>query len=106
MTRRRNRKPPAANLPAGAWPDHLPDDVSAETKLAAAIAHRLDQARQQLSYREVEHSTGISHQTISNIIRGNTWPDLHTIATLETELQTQLWGAEHLPERINPGLTK
>ena len=47
-----------------------------------------------------ERITGISHQTISNIIRGLTWPDLHTIATLETELEERLWGTEHLSERI------
>lgn len=106
MTRRQNRKPPAADLPAGAWPYDLPDDVSAETKLAAAIAHRLNEARQPMSYRQVEHTTGISHQTISNIIRGNTWPDLHTIATLETELEERLWGTEHLPERVKRKLKK
>ena len=29
-----------------------------------------------MSYREVGNVTGISHQTISNTIRGLTWPDL------------------------------
>ena len=100
MSVTKNRNPPAAGLPAGAWPDDLPDDVSNETKLAAAIARRLDKARGSMSYREIGNITGISHQTISNIIRGLTWPDLHTIATLETELEERLWGDEHLPERI------
>ena len=104
MTSHQNRKPPAADLPAGAWPDDLPDDVSTETKLAAAVARRLDDTRRQMSYREVQHITGISHQTISNIIRGMTWPALHTIATLETQLETQLWGTEHLPEHIKQEL--
>ena len=94
------RRPPADGLPAGAWPDDLPDDVSNETKLAAAIARRLDKARGSMSYREIGNITGISHQTISNIIRGLTWPDLHTLATLETQLEERLWGTEHLPEHI------
>ena len=97
MANRSKRKPPAVDLPAGAWPNDLPFDASNETKLAAGIARRLDEARQSMSYREVENATGISHQTISNIIRGKTWPDLHTIATLETELGERLWGDEHLP---------
>ena len=106
MSVTKNRKPPAADLPAGAWPEALPDDVPTQTKLAAAVARRLDDTRRQMSYREVQHITGISHQTISNIIRGLTWPDLHTIATLETQLETQLWGTEHLPERIKRKLKK
>ena len=99
MARAKRRKPPVADLPAGAWPNDLPDDAPNDTRLAAGIARRLDEARQSMSYREVENATGISHQTISNIIRGHTWPDLHTIATLETELGEQLWGDEHLPRR-------
>ena len=102
----KQRRPPADGLPAGAWPEAVPDDVSNETKLAAAIARRLDKARGSLSYREMGNITGISHQTISNIIRGRTWPDLHTIATLETELEERLWGDEHLPERIKQKPTK
>ena len=96
----KRRKPPAADLPAAAWPDALPEDVSDETKLAAGLARRLDKARGSMSYRDTENVTGISHQTISNIIRGHTWPDLHTIVTLETKLGVRLWSDEHLPTKL------
>lgn len=87
-------------MPAGAWPHNLPADTPAQVRLAAAVAVRLDAARKPLSYRDAETATGISHQTIHNIVNGKTWPDLHTIALLERGLEEQLWGDEHLPEKV------
>ena len=78
----------------------MPADAPADVRLAVAVARRLDQARQPLSYREAGTATGVSHQTIHKIIHGNTWPNLHTIATLEIKLGTRLWGDEHLPEKV------
>ena len=68
------RKPRAADLPAGVWPDALLEEVSDETKLAAGVARRLNHARGSMSHRAVEHTTGIPHYTISDVIRGRTCP--------------------------------
>ena len=38
---------------------------------------------------------GLSPQTILNIRNGKSWPDLRTIARLESVLRTRLWGMEH-----------
>ena len=35
----------------------------------------------------------------SNILNGTTWPDLRTIAKLETALNASLWGNEHRKDR-------
>ena len=45
-------------------------------------------------YRAAKRS-GLSAQTIHNILKGRTWPDLHTLARLEASLNTCLWGREH-----------
>ena len=45
-------------------------------------------------YRAAQ-SSGLSAQTIHNILEGRTWPDLHTLACLEASLNTCLWGNEH-----------
>ena len=40
--------------------------------------------------------TGLSRQTINNILLGKTWPDIRTVARLEVALEQRLWGREHL----------
>ena len=37
----------------------------------------------------------LSPQTLVNILHGETWPDLLTIARLEESLGAKLWGNEH-----------
>ena len=106
MAKEEPRPAPADQVPAGAWPDNLPDDTPPQVQLAAAVAIRLDEARRPLSYQDTEGATGVSHQTIHNIVNGRTWPDLHTIALLENGLEARLWGDEHLPERVKRRRTR
>lgn len=43
------------------------------------------------SYRAIARDSGVSHGTISALVRGDTWPDLITIAKLEWALGRVLW---------------
>ena len=47
-------------------------------------------------YRLAEES-GVSRQTIANILNGDTWCDLPTIYRLEVALQEPLWVNEDIP---------
>jgi hypothetical protein len=49
------------------------------------------------SLRAAALATGVDHSTIQAILQGRTWPDLFTMAKLESGLETDLW-----PGRIRP----
>ena len=49
--------------------------------------------------REIAELAGLSHQTVLNVLNGNTWWDAITIARLERALDTKLWGEEHRKHR-------
>ena len=66
-----------------------------EVFLAAALVIRLNNTIGNESIRYVAKIAGLSPQTILNIRTGKSWPDLRTIARLETALRTRLWGMEH-----------
>ncbi|MDE2938892.1 MAG: hypothetical protein OXR67_08225 [Chloroflexota bacterium] len=67
--------------------------------MAAGLARRLRTGIEKESIRYYAYKARLSPQTIVNILNGNTWPDLLTIARLEYALETRLWGYEH---RKNP----
>ena len=80
------------------WPHgELVSDAPPEARLALAVARRLaDQiTRQGLSLRDAERATGASVTALSNILHGNSWSDLPTIARIERGLDINLWGQEH-----------
>ena len=66
-----------------------------EVYLAAALAIRLKHRIGNESIRYVAKKADLSPQTILNILNGKSWPDLRTIARLETALGARLWGYEH-----------
>ena len=80
------------------WPhgDLIPD-APPEAHLALAVARRLEAqiARRGLSLREAKDVTGASVSALSNILHGNSWGDLPTIARIERGLDFDLWGSEH-----------
>lgn len=88
------RRSPREHVPSGTWPDADTDGDPAAwaaqgfcRQLAAAIGGR--------SLRDVEAATGVDHDTVARILRGDTWPDIATLARLEHGLGVDLW----------PGLT-
>ena len=48
------------------------------------------------SARKAAAATGLSITTVTNILRGISWPDIDTVARLEKALDASLWGDEHL----------
>ncbi|WP_340387100.1 helix-turn-helix transcriptional regulator [Aeromicrobium sp.] len=74
---------------AADWPTIPSDDYP--TEVARQLALNLDAALKGISLRAAKGKTGVDHTTIADIINGNVWPDLHTIARLEDGLDVGLW---------------
>lgn len=65
-------------------------------KYAQRFSARLQEAIGTRSYRAIARESGVSHGTISALIRGDTWPDLITIAKLEWALGRVLWPGQDI----------
>ena len=80
---------PAPRTHSPAWPDAPCGDPVAETvrllsvRLRAAIGGR--------ALRAVGASTGVDHTVVLDILNGNAWPDVATLARLEHGLGVDLW---------------
>ncbi|MEU8102255.1 helix-turn-helix transcriptional regulator [Nonomuraea muscovyensis] len=59
--------------------------------IAATLAGILTERR--LSLRGLAAASGVNRQSISNLLAGRSWPDVATIALLETALAARLWPA-------------
>lgn len=99
---RPSRPSPRAHVVSGEWPEaKLDGDPAAE--VAQRLAARLKAAAGEMSLREVEAATGADHDTIARVLRGDTWPDIATVAHLEHGLSADLWPGRMLPETEAPG---
>ncbi|MEV6986877.1 helix-turn-helix transcriptional regulator [Sphaerisporangium sp. NPDC051017] len=58
-------------------------------QIAAALAGVL--AERRLSLRGLAAASGVNRQSISDLLAGRSWPDVATIALLETTLAARLW---------------
>lgn len=84
----RPSRPAPARLVDG-WPDR--PSQRAEVETARQFALNLRRALDGLSLRAAKARTGVDHTTISDILNGAAWPDLHTIARLEAGLGADLY---------------
>lgn len=57
--------------------------------IAATLAGILTERR--LSLRGLAAASGVNRQSISDLLAGRSWPDVATIALLETALAVRLW---------------
>ncbi|WP_200809762.1 helix-turn-helix transcriptional regulator [Demequina sp. NBRC 110054] len=71
------------------WPEESISDAAGEVARLLAIALR--DTIDGISLRRASNLTGVDHVTIADILRGDSWPDLITIARLEAGLETTLW---------------
>ena len=80
---------PASLYPG--WPDSL--DVSApEHAMIQAMVINLRRERNRYrSVKGVAEKAGVAASTISDILNGNSWPTLETVARLEVGLGVRLW---------------
>lgn len=82
--------PPHSYVVAGEWPDgKLDGQVLAE--YVRQVAVRLDEAIGGRSVRDVAREADLQHTTVLGLLKGESWPDLVTIAKLEQELGVRLW---------------
>ncbi|MEU6079379.1 helix-turn-helix domain-containing protein [Streptomyces sp. NPDC047108] len=88
---RRNKKPFQYALDAD-WPYAVMDGYR-PAQVAQAIARALSEAmeRQALSANALASAAGVNRQVITYVLRGETWPDILTLASLEAALGEMLW---------------
>ena len=96
------RQPPAAHVTEnGRFPNGpYRRDTPKEVFLAAGLSTRLNTKIGDRSIRHIARQADLSPQTILNTLNGTSWPDLRTIARLETALDADLWGKEHRQHRL------
>lgn len=84
---------PSGYLRASAtWPNGaLRKDAPVAAYWAAEISRRLSAALAGRSKKAVAESVGMARTTLYDVLSGETWPDLVTIAALEEELDVELW---------------
>jgi hypothetical protein len=98
---RPTRRSPRGHVVSGEWPlAKLDGDPAAEA--AQGFAARLAAAAGELSLRGVEAATGVDHDSVARILRGDTWPDIATVAKLEHGLAADLWPGRMLPKAEGP----
>ncbi|MEV5140621.1 helix-turn-helix transcriptional regulator [Streptomyces syringium] len=98
MPRSNNDQLPATYVASGDWPHaRLAEDAPVSAHYGQAFARNLAQAMatSDIGLRALGDKAGVSHATISRLLRGMVLPDMGTLARLETALGADLW----------PGLT-
>ncbi|MGW0705876.1 helix-turn-helix domain-containing protein [Streptomyces sp. NPDC002643] len=98
MPRSNNDQLPATYVASGAWPyARLVEDAPVSAYYGQAFARNLAEAMEvsTIGLRALGDKAGVSHATISRLLRGMVLPDLGTLARLEVALGVGLW----------PGLT-
>ncbi|WP_371095866.1 helix-turn-helix domain-containing protein [Streptomyces sanglieri] len=98
MPRSNNDQLPATYVASGDWPHaRLVEDAPVSAHYGQAFARNLTQAMatSDIGLRSLGDKAGVSHATISRLLRGIVLPDMGTLARLETALSADLW----------PGLT-
>ena len=98
MAARRHLKatPKAYLIDETTWPEGPLKEPKPEVEFLMEIARRLKAQVDETSNRAVARAAGIDHQTVINIIRGNTWGEVPTIYRLEKGLQISLWPRTHI----------
>lgn len=92
----RDRRPPADYTDDPERPftnTQLRADAPAGAVAAHTIARTIETAMTErgLTLRALAAQTGVDHSSISRIIRGHTYPDVDTLATLQATLGVHLW---------------
>ena len=97
MGRNQNLKKPCEYVQPGAqWPGGpLEPKPPPEALLIRGIAQKLEARGARKNVYKIAKRCGLTPQTIYNVLDGQTWPDLVTIARLEAHFRVRLWGNEH-----------
>ena len=96
---------PRDYIATGKWPaGPLKPKAPKEAHLARGIAIRFLHYRDAngTNINEIARLTGLGRQTLYNLRHGKSWPNLITVARLETHFDRRLWGREHIPQSQTP----
>lgn len=88
----------------GGWPDRVADEPETEVARLLAVAVRTVLEQRGLSLRAASELTEVGYTSIGDLLRGQAWPDLVTIARLEAGLGVDLWPAGVARESAALGL--
>ncbi|MDX3637067.1 MULTISPECIES: helix-turn-helix domain-containing protein [Streptomyces] len=94
MPRSNNDQLPATYVASGSWPyARLVEDAPVSAYYGQAFARNLAQAMAtaEIGLRALGDRAGVSHATISRLLRGMVLPDMGTLARLEAAMGTSLW---------------
>lgn len=94
VPRRSITGPPRAFTRRGAWPGTPKADAPPAVEYALRIAANLAMLVDERTVTEVAAAARVARSTIYDIINGTTWPDLVTVAHLETAFGVRLWPDE------------
>lgn len=99
MRRTFGNKPPREWLIEGTWPEgafdpEAPDAVAHAVAVSVALAAALRGKNK----KAVAEEADIVRSTLYDILAGNTWADMVTLAKLEACLDATLWPREPAPE--------
>ena len=105
VTPQPRRPRPACYSATGTWPDGpLNPDAPPQARLAQGIAQRLQDRLQHMTVYRAAKRSGLSAQTIHNILKGRTWPDLPHPRTPSKRRSTHASGAANTasePHRVS-----
>lgn len=89
---RRSTAPRDLAVDPDLWPHALlPGHPQAQVVQAVARAVERELGRQGLSLRQLGLRSGVNRQVITNLLRGDSWPDVVTVSRLEDGLGVPLW---------------
>lgn len=80
---------PASLYPG--WPDSLDVNAPEHAMIQAMVINLRRERNRYRSVKGVAEQSGVAASTISDILNGNTWPSLETMARLEAGLGVRLW---------------
>lgn len=80
---------PASLYPG--WPDSLDVTVTEHQMIQAMVINLRRQRSLFRTVKAMSARTGVPSSTISDVLGGNAWPSLETVARLEVGLGVRLW---------------
>lgn len=80
---------PASLYPG--WPDSLDVSTPEHQMIQAMVINLRRERNRYRSVKGVAEKSDVAASTISDILNGNTWPSLETMARLEVGLGALLW---------------
>ena len=88
----------------GIWPQGpLKVPEKPEARFFIELSMNLRNALKGKSKRQVARDAGISHQTLYDILNGDTWAGVPIVFRLEKALRKSIWPTKHIPPPPPPG---